>query len=313
MYNSAKCLREAFYQLSSEPRACPVKQTSVNAKKIMGRTLSTHQPSVRLPSRNQSTNDQSRKKKSQYRGPPKRSVSSLSATQLERKRANDREAQRLIRQRTKDRIGGLEQQIFDLTTENERLHQCLRQPSSRQTETLQKRGHPEVGSITWNSSSKLTNLSRAREAPPQGESRVHCTSTSRTILEDLLKSTAMFISPHEAPQANYPPAFPNPFAARLLPHKPPLEVDNSAYHWPQSISTTSSSPDGSIDESQIQVQDAPPPIIYPPFLPPYHAQQTSPMALHCLLPNGDVHILPSGRAAEDVMSRRFSNQPTWSL
>lgn len=43
-----------------------------------------------------------------------RSVSTLSATQLERKRANDREAQRAIRQRTKDHIDDLEKTISDL-------------------------------------------------------------------------------------------------------------------------------------------------------------------------------------------------------
>jgi hypothetical protein len=43
-----------------------------------------------------------------------RSVSTLTAAQLERKRANDREAQRAIRQRTKDHIDGLERQIREL-------------------------------------------------------------------------------------------------------------------------------------------------------------------------------------------------------
>lgn len=43
-----------------------------------------------------------------------RSVSTLSAAQLERKRANDREAQRAIRQRTKDHIDGLENTISEL-------------------------------------------------------------------------------------------------------------------------------------------------------------------------------------------------------
>jgi hypothetical protein len=42
-------------------------------------------------------------------------VSSLSAEQLERKRANDREAQRSIRQRTKDHITHLEDRIRELT------------------------------------------------------------------------------------------------------------------------------------------------------------------------------------------------------
>lgn len=48
-----------------------------------------------------------------------RSVSTLSAAQLERKRANDREAQRAIRQRTKDHIEGLERNISDLRAAHE--------------------------------------------------------------------------------------------------------------------------------------------------------------------------------------------------
>lgn len=43
-----------------------------------------------------------------------RSVTTLSAAQLERKRANDREAQRAIRQRTKDHIDNLERHNNDL-------------------------------------------------------------------------------------------------------------------------------------------------------------------------------------------------------
>src|ERR1700733_2929750 len=43
-----------------------------------------------------------------------RSVATLTAAQLERKRANDREAQRAIRQRTRDYIDQLEKQVADL-------------------------------------------------------------------------------------------------------------------------------------------------------------------------------------------------------
>lgn len=46
-----------------------------------------------------------------------RSVTTLTAAQLERKRANDREAQRAIRQRTKDHIETLERQVRDLTSQ----------------------------------------------------------------------------------------------------------------------------------------------------------------------------------------------------
>jgi hypothetical protein len=48
-----------------------------------------------------------------------RSVTTLTAAQLERKRANDREAQRAIRQRTKDHIDTLERQVRDLTAQLE--------------------------------------------------------------------------------------------------------------------------------------------------------------------------------------------------
>ena len=53
-----------------------------------------------------------------------RSVTTLSAAQLERKRANDREAQRAIRQRTKDHIEHLERNILELRSmqdNNEKL------------------------------------------------------------------------------------------------------------------------------------------------------------------------------------------------
>jgi tRNA U34 5-carboxymethylaminomethyl modifying GTPase MnmE/TrmE len=48
-----------------------------------------------------------------------RSVSTLSSAQLDRKRANDREAQRAIRQRTKDHIESLERRISELTSAHE--------------------------------------------------------------------------------------------------------------------------------------------------------------------------------------------------
>lgn len=48
-----------------------------------------------------------------------RSVSTLTAAQLDRKRANDREAQRAIRQRTKDHIDQLERRIAELSATND--------------------------------------------------------------------------------------------------------------------------------------------------------------------------------------------------
>ena len=48
-----------------------------------------------------------------------RSVTTLTQAQLERKRENDREAQRAIRQRTKDHIEGLEKKIRELTAQQD--------------------------------------------------------------------------------------------------------------------------------------------------------------------------------------------------
>jgi hypothetical protein len=57
----------------------------------------------------------------------KKSVSTLSDTQLERKRANDREAQRIIRQRTREHIENLERQVAELGEAKEQLGKLERQ------------------------------------------------------------------------------------------------------------------------------------------------------------------------------------------
>lgn len=72
------------------------------------------------PRRNSST---SGKKRASRAGT--RSVSSLSATQLERKRANDREAQRAIRKRTKEHISSLEQDKSELMSARDASDQML--------------------------------------------------------------------------------------------------------------------------------------------------------------------------------------------
>lgn len=63
-----------------------------------------------------------------------RKVTSLSAEQLERKRANDREAQRTIRQRTKEHIENLEHQVAELTAKYQRYDEVLRQNTVLQDE-----------------------------------------------------------------------------------------------------------------------------------------------------------------------------------
>lgn len=71
-----------------------------------------------------------------------RSVSTLTEAQLERKRANDRDAQRAIRQRTKEHIDRLESRIIELTTQDvtgQRLEAALRRNQELEEENSQLR------------------------------------------------------------------------------------------------------------------------------------------------------------------------------
>lgn len=63
-----------------------------------------------------------------------RSVTTLSAAQLERKRANDREAQRAIRQRTKDHIDHLERTVNDLRGSQEQHEKIVHVTQQRNRE-----------------------------------------------------------------------------------------------------------------------------------------------------------------------------------
>jgi myosin heavy subunit len=68
-----------------------------------------------------------------------RSVSTLTASQLERKRANDREAQRAIRQRTRDYIDQLEKQVADLTTKGEEVTSVMQRNAALEAEVSRLR------------------------------------------------------------------------------------------------------------------------------------------------------------------------------
>lgn len=75
-----------------------------------------------------------------------RSVSTLSAAQLERKRANDREAQRAIRARTKEHIEKLERRITELSNHdgrNEQLLAALKRNKELEEENQMLRGSLE--------------------------------------------------------------------------------------------------------------------------------------------------------------------------
>ena len=99
-----------------------------------------------------------------------RSVSTLSAAQLERKRANDREAQRAIRQRTKEHIEKLERRIIELSSGdalNEQLVTALRRTKELEEENARLRssldqanfalGGISTSPASWNNQNRPQN------------------------------------------------------------------------------------------------------------------------------------------------------------
>lgn len=109
-----------------------------------------------------------------------RSVTTLSAAQLERKRANDREAQRAIRQRTKEHIEKLERRIAELTSgdddnEREQLVAALKRNKELEDENTFLRSKLDHGGMHMNmgdSPGMFGQCSRstreAVNAPPSG-------------------------------------------------------------------------------------------------------------------------------------------------
>ncbi|RAL16685.1 uncharacterized protein BO97DRAFT_72891 [Aspergillus homomorphus CBS 101889] len=95
-----------------------------------------------------------------------RKVTSLSAEQLERKRANDREAQRTIRQRTREHIERLEHQVAELKVKGDRFDEIVRRNTAMEMEirslrhqlamVTSRQGHPGLeGSYSTPSGSML--------------------------------------------------------------------------------------------------------------------------------------------------------------
>jgi hypothetical protein len=97
-----------------------------------------------------------------------RSVTTLTAAQLERKRANDREAQRAIRQRTKDHIESLERRIAELTADkdfNAKLAEALNRVEDLQRENAMLR--TRLGQLTTGSTFGMDSTSSTGECTPR--------------------------------------------------------------------------------------------------------------------------------------------------
>lgn len=93
----------------SVPRPAPSGMSGLSSKVAPQEGYSSAEPDPKMAASSQPTP----KRRPSRAGT--RSVTTLTAAQLERKRANDREAQRAIRQRTKEHIESLERRITELT------------------------------------------------------------------------------------------------------------------------------------------------------------------------------------------------------
>ncbi|KAL9115939.1 MAG: hypothetical protein Q9227_000307 [Pyrenula ochraceoflavens] len=100
-----------------------------------------------------------------------RSVNTMSAAQLERKRANDREAQRTIRQRTKEHIESLEKQVTELTARGKQLDNANLELESQVAELKQQLmsqqhlSYSDMGNLRVPSASSFGNIARRCKMP----------------------------------------------------------------------------------------------------------------------------------------------------
>lgn len=83
-----------------------------------------------------SASDQSKRRRTTGSSTSSRGVANLTPDQLAKKRANDREAQRAIRERTKNQIENLERKIRELTSQQpyQELQHVLRQKEAVEAE-----------------------------------------------------------------------------------------------------------------------------------------------------------------------------------
>jgi hypothetical protein len=110
--------------------------TTTNRTGIMEKSI-TPDSSASAPARTcvwTKAKGRARRHASSFQRPPDprvgtRSVNTLSAAQLARKRANDREAQRVNRQRTREHIENLERQVTELSKQKGHLHKVLQRNS----------------------------------------------------------------------------------------------------------------------------------------------------------------------------------------
>ena len=137
-------------------------------------------------SRDGDVNDDGQPNKKRRAGPHPRGVANLTPEQLSRKRANDREAQRAIRERTKNQIDRLNQRIRDLESQQpyHDLQVVLREKDAIQAENvdIRKRLESVLGIIQpiLRASSGLNGMT-ARNCPSTMADACRTGSSGRAV------------------------------------------------------------------------------------------------------------------------------------
>lgn len=106
-------------------------------------TPNNHIPSIPPPAATQTAPSKKRRSSTTVTATGSRGVANLTPEQLAKKRANDREAQRAIRERTKGQIESLERKIQELTSQQpyQELQHAIRQKElvEAENEEIKKR------------------------------------------------------------------------------------------------------------------------------------------------------------------------------
>ncbi|KAL2264462.1 hypothetical protein VTK26DRAFT_27 [Humicola hyalothermophila] len=162
-----------------------------------------------------------------------RSVSSLTPQQLTRKRANDREAQRAIRLRTRQHIEHLEQTVKDF--QNKKLQERLRDQELQRLLERNKQLEREVAALREGRSCPVPGMSFS--PTPEYRPAMLTASDSGFDVEGVSSTASSVVSGRTPPVAPIRPEYsgqPPPLGPSYLPTPEPCEA------WPTTVVPASS-------------------------------------------------------------------------
>ncbi|KAL4871262.1 hypothetical protein BDV12DRAFT_33088 [Aspergillus spectabilis] len=185
-----------------------------------------------------SNQDPAHSKKKETRAGTRR-VTSLTAEQLERKRANDREAQRTIRQRTKEHIERLELQVAELRAKGDKFDEVVRRNALLETEirALRHQLSMAAGSTGYQNLEEPYSQQPGPIVPsPQYPDALGVTSASRT--PSVLSTSSQVSTSREWPPYNPTRA---PSRCESSDTEYPVKVEPWSFDGPSSQTPTSMS------------------------------------------------------------------------